>query len=66
MIELTAAHRACKDAAHAVNDELCDVIALVEGARNAPFENQGESGDRLLRLALEKLRAAQTALDPHI
>lgn len=55
-----------KDVAHEQSNELWDVIALIEAARMMPFEHQGESGDRLLRQAHEKLHAVQDALNPYI
>lgn len=55
-----------KDVAHAQSDVLWDVIALLEAAREKPFVNQGESGDRLIHMALEKLHGVQEALTPHI
>lgn len=52
--------------AHTQSGELWDVIALIEAARMMPFDNPGESGDRLLRLAAEKLHAVQHAFNPYI
>ncbi|MBS0308490.1 MAG: hypothetical protein JSS58_05920 [Proteobacteria bacterium] len=55
-----------KDVAHSQSNELWDVIALLEGAQMMPFENQGESGERLIRQAIEKIQAIQKAFDPYI
>lgn len=55
-----------KDVAHAQSNELWNVIALIEAARELPFTNEGESGDRLLQMAKERLTAVQQAFDPYI
>ena len=52
--------------AHFQSDEIWDVIALLDGARKTPFVNEGESGERLIRQAIEKLKAVQMAFDPYI
>lgn len=57
---------ALKDVAHEQSDVLWDVIALLEGAREVPFTNQGESGERLIRQAIERLQSVQAAFDPYI
>ncbi|MBK1685535.1 hypothetical protein [Rhodoferax fermentans] len=51
---------------HTQSDELWDVIALLEGARELPFKNQGESGERLIRQAIERIQGVQAAFDPYI
>ena len=48
------------------SDVLWDVTALLEGARQTPFLEQGESGDRLIRQAIELIQCVQTAFDPYI
>lgn len=58
--------RPLQDVAHAQSDELWNVIALIEAAREVPFVHQGESGDRLLQMAKEKLLKVQQAFDPYI
>lgn len=55
-----------QDVAHAQSDALWDVIALLEAARDTPFVNQGESGDRLILMAIDKVRAIQHAFNPYI
>lgn len=66
MADETVTRPSLETVAHAQSDVLWDVIALVEGARKTPFENQGESGDRLLRQALDKLHSVQAAFDGYI
>jgi len=51
---------------HEQSDGLWDVIALLEGARQVPFKNQGESGERLIRQAIERIQSVQAAFDPYI
>lgn len=55
-----------REVTHTQSNELWDVIALIEGAREVPFVHQGESGDRLLQMAKEKLLKVQQAFDPYI
>ena len=57
---------ALADVVHTQNDELWDVIALLEGARELPFNNQGESGERLIRQAIERIQGVQTEFSPYI
>ena len=51
---------------HEQSDVLWDVIALLEGARNVPFENHGERGERLIWQAIDRIKSVQSAFDPHI
>ncbi len=54
------------DVVHAQSDGLWDVIALLEGAREVLFKNHGESGERLIRQAIERIQSVQTAFDHYI
>ena len=54
------------DVAHEQSDVLWDVIALLEGARKIPFKNEGESGERLIRQAIERIQSVQAAFNSYI
>lgn len=55
-----------QDVAHAQSNELWDVIAIIEAAREVPSVERGDSGDRLLSMALQKLKSVQDAFNPYI
>ena len=54
------------DVAHEQSDVLWDVIALLKGARQIPFQNQGQSGERLIRQAIVRVQNVRAALNPYI
>lgn len=54
------------EVAHAQSDELCNVVALLEGAQMLMAPDEGGSVARLISQALSRLNGVVTAFDRYI